>query len=247
MRALFDIDSLFFKSVYKVITYTEIKGFLLAGWNKEEIQNEIIDSSLARLDNFIIKICTEIESTGLEITQIDYFITTCTKSFRKEISKDYKAKRVRNKYVSLLRKKFIETTTTDEVHQSDTHEADDLIACAIQDLNETEYIIISIDKDVKNLEGFHFDYYQHPKEQTMRGLGYTSKIDHYKFLAYQMLCGDSGDGIKGCKGVGDKGAKKIIDGLYGYPLLKSVVKTYLDKGQTKEDIRLNYRLLKLGM
>ena len=59
--------------------------------------------------------------------------------------------------------------------------------------------------------------------------------------------GDSGDGIKGCKGVGDKGAKKIIDGLYGYPLLKSVVKTYLDKGQTKEDIRLNYRLLKLGM
>lgn len=245
MRALIDLDSLFFKAVYKVVSLTEIKGYYLAGWSREDIEKEIIDSSLHRLDNLVIHILDEIELTGVKINSIYYFITTCKNSFRKKIAPTYKAKRKRNKYVSELRNKFIETT--ENVYSSDTHEADDLIACAIDGLDESDYIILTMDKDVKHLKGWHYDYYLDPKEESMRGLGYTSKADHEYFLAYQMLVGDNGDNIKGCKGVGEKTANKILKDKKGYSLIKSVVQTYFKKGHDKEFIRLNYRLLKLGV
>lgn len=245
MIALIDVDGLFYKAVYKIKSYSELKELIETGLTREGIYEEIVDASIHRLENMVMQILEDVENSGIVVDDIYYYITECRNSFRKKISIDYKKNRKRNKYVGMLKSKFKETT--DNVYGSDTYEADDLIAETIKILDEKDYIIISMDKDVLNLVGWKYDFYKGVNDEKMRGIGFTTKQEHYNFLAYQMLCGDSGDGIKGCKGVGVKGALKAIENKTGYSLAKAVIEKYYEKNHTKEDLKLNYRLLKLGV
>src|SRR5690606_31239133 len=91
-----------------------------------------------------------------DIAEWELYITTCSRNFRKEISSDYKSNRKKNNYVWLLREHYI----NNGAFCSDTLEADDLIADRISELKKGDYLIISIDKDLKQLGGYYWSYYK---------------------------------------------------------------------------------------
>lgn len=70
-----------------------------------------------------------------------------------------------------------------------------------------KYLLCAIDKDVLyQTEGEHYNYV---KDEFIT----VTKEDTIKYLFYQALVGDASDGYKGCKGIGDKKAKELLDNL----------------------------------
>lgn len=125
--------------------------------------------------------------------------------------------------------------------QSHNAESDDYVYTYSQ---KPEYkgrcIICSVDKDMLQIPGIHYDYQKNKyhiideEEATYR-------------LAIQMLMGDTADNIKGLKGYGIKRAEKVIQkGMTPYQCLRAIYKEYSRKNPLpKDEIRLNYKLLKL--
>ena len=94
-------------------------------------------------------------------------------------------------------------------------------------------------------EGEHYNYV---KDEFIT----VTKEDTIKYLFYQALVGDASDGYKGCKGVGDKGAKKLldeltlgkkipVDKLEGY-LYKMLLPTFISKGHSEDYFLQTLRL-----
>jgi|ERR1044072_1483791 5'-3' exonuclease len=125
--------------------------------------------------------------------------------------------------------------------QSHNAESDDYVYSYSQ---KPEYkgrcIICSVDKDMLQIPGIHYDY-QKNKYHIIDEDEATYK------LAIQMLMGDAADNIKGLKGCGIKRAEKIIKmGMTPYQCLRAIYKEYRSKNPLpKDEIRLNYKLLKL--
>ena len=94
------------------------------------------------------------------------------------------------------------------------YEADDLIASVVKKHGATHKInIVTSDKDLYQLIGENVKIYSHGKkmlygrEECLQRYGvYPEQI--VDFLA---ICGDSADNIPGVWGIGDKGAKKLLD------------------------------------
>tara|TARA_R110000782_G_scaffold9407_2_gene30310 strand:- start:1473 stop:2255 length:783 start_codon:yes stop_codon:yes gene_type:complete len=259
MVALIDLDSILYTSVYKVVSIGAMKraikehGKELA---KEWLLSEVYNEGINRCENELLKMQEYLQSIFLEeITSYELFITTCSKSFRKEISQDYKVKRKRNKYVWTLRDHY----KFNNAAYSDTHEADDLIYQRAKELGENNYIVVSIDKDLKQIGGYYWSYYKTP-ERNMDGsiilneygnkammfkqtsVEHISKKDAEGFFWKQMLMGDSVDGIKALKRVGEKTAEKILkDSKCKW---FTVAREYIKRDQ-KKDFYLTYNLLKL--
>lgn len=261
--ALFDFDSLLYYSSYRIVTISDMKALLRAypdlpySERKQKAFEYIVDESFSRMGEKALKVLDAIEQTGIQLIGYEYFITMCDKSIRKAISPEYKAKRPKNKYVSAIRTKLVNEGT---VSFSSEYEADDLIFDRAKELKQEgkNYIIVSIDKDLKQIEGWHFDYYpiKEFSEATQRkefvrykGLSYTTQFESYYMIASQMIMGDSGDGVQGLKCYGPKAAEKILTGkTTGFQLMLAVVRTYVNvhKENYIEPLMMNFRLLKLG-
>lgn len=95
-------------------------------------------------------------------------------------------------------------------------EADDIVS-ALQDKEHT--YIISKDKDLKQVPGYHYDFGLNEIHEI------TDEMAHYN-LCLQLLKGDSDDDIPGIKGVGEKAAVKILDGVEVKYRLRKILFTY---------------------
>lgn len=252
MVVLFDYDSLIYLSVYKIVSFTQIREWLSDGLPKEVIREQIVYDSVARANKMTLDILEDIEKCGIQIDGVEYFVTTCRKSIRKAISKEYKAKRKRNNWVGKVRKVLVNSLGC---HHSDEWEADDLIADYSK--KEGEYLICSIDKDLQQLEGWHYNYkMQYAKDEQgnkvatqRKGLSHTSASESVCFLATQMLMGDAGDGIQGIKGIGKLKAGKLLkDCNNQFSYLRRIVEQYYTAfgEDARTELMKNYRLLKLG-
>lgn len=137
----------------------------------------------------------------------------------------------------------------------------------LKDLNVTELLtaIASRDKDLGTVEGWHYRW-ACGEFQPEVPLHYISKFDGYKFFFKQMLTGDDTDNICGCgekremmwggslcmrrKGVGEKGAWDLLNGLTSVQEMFNLVKTqYIDFfGEEAADDKLleNAKLLFIG-
>lgn len=65
---------------------------------------------------------------------------------------------------------------------------------------------------------------------------------------YQTLVGDTVDGYSGCKGIGDKTARKILGEVGEHSLSEmwqAVINTYKSKGYTEDDALLNARMARI--
>lgn len=95
------------------------------------------------------------------------------------------------------------------------HEADDecsIIAHQSREAGSEDYVVCTIDKDLDQIPGYHYDY--------MKKVFYEVTEEEGNFLFWkQVLCGDSTDNIQGLYRVGDKAAinylNTVIDASYG--------------------------------
>ena len=219
MVGLIDFDSIIYLSVYRVVSFSQIREAylkfedkeLVRQWLMEEVYNEAInrcENELLKMQNYLSSIFFQ------EVTEIELYITTCSNSFRKELAKDYKEKRKRNNYVWMIREHY----KFNGARFSDTHEADDLIARRSIELGQDNCIVMSIDKDLRQIGGWLWNYhkkYELDKEgnKVLNEYGNTSRVYKHEavewitreeadlFFWSQVLGGDAGDGISGLEAV----------------------------------------------
>ena len=251
LTVLFDYDSLIYKCVYKIVDIQTIKQWFAQGNTKDWMREEIVTQCKNRLCNMGDYLFTTIEDTGIMIGSVEYYITNAPKSIRRQISPIYKSNRKPNKWVNAIRKYLIEM---DFAITHPEFEADDLIFDRALELGEQNCIILTMDKDLKQIPGIHFNYYR-PKVVNENGekisgdcvgLSVVTKEEAEYTFWLSMLTGDHGDNIKGIKGLGPKKGEAILKGKID--LKETVINQY--KGfygaNWETEYKTNYRLLGLG-
>jgi 5'-3' exonuclease len=102
----------------------------------------------------------------------------------------------------------------------ETQEADDAIGIRAYSLGENDYIICSIDKDLDNLRGHHYNFVKNEHY-------YIAESQAIKNFYRQLLTGDRTDNIPGLAGIGPKKAEKILqDCETEQELYKAVLEAY---------------------
>jgi DNA polymerase-1 len=121
-------------------------------------------------------------------------------NFRKKIYPAYKANRVQPPPIHLaVCKKFLEEKWG--AVWTDGYEADDALGIA----QTPNSIICSIDKDLKQIPGLHYNFVKKEFDEVSVEQGFRS-------FYTQMLVGDASDNIKGCPGIGKAKAPRILAG-----------------------------------
>jgi len=116
-------------------------------------------------------------------------------------------------------------------------EADDLISLEAARLGYQGCIICSIDKDFLQVP---VPMYNWQKDT----LTEVTPEEGLRFFYKQVLMGDQADNVKGVKGIGPKGADKLLEGVEGEGgLFSKCLEVYKDNGMTEEDLINNARLL----
>jgi len=251
---LFDFDSMVYKAVHRIVDLQKIRSWFVDGKSKQWMETEIMNLSINRLLQMSDGIMIDIEETGINIESVEYFLTACKNSVRKKASATYKAKRKRNKWVSIVRQHLLKM---EGFIFDDEFEADDLIKDKCVELGSENYVICSIDKDLKQIEGIHFDYYRPPSKELdqngfrkvapCRGLEFVTTEAADLFFWQQMLQGDAGDNIAGIKGIGKVKAKKILSTSTNHE--ETVFEKYIEifgKEEGKEQFDLHRLLIGLG-
>lgn len=266
---LIDYDSLIYKAVYKIVSIQDIKQKIAQGKTREELEQWIVDECINRLCQMGDKIFAEIEQepflleNGLDIVFCEYFITYGKNSIRRRLVTDYKKtrrKQPQDKWVNKVRSYLLKS---DFAFVHDEWEADDLIHDRAKELGQNGCIIISIDKDLKQIPGIHFDFYRKPSKEVdqwgkkiqndMKGLKVVSESEAAYNFWYQMLVGDGSDNVKGVKGIGPVKANKLLSDFYSMgKLFDDYIDLIMDEYQKvyddyKSEFFKNYFLLKLGV
>lgn len=184
---------------------------------------------------------------------------------RKEIYKDYKANRSEAP-ADLLAQLPVAISWLEDMGlktlQINGYEADDCIASLshLAQLQGFSVQIISHDKDLYQLISQNVSLYDYSKKRVITALECEQKfgVKPSEFITYQSIVGDSSDNIPGIKGIGAKGALKILEHFKSLEELydaisadfsrvesllgKRVVKLILD---SKENAFLSRRLVTL--
>lgn len=259
MVALLDIDSLFYLAAYKLDDPSFVEKCGLSNEDEDTIIGSLAEIASDRVENMLNDILLDIENdiNNIKITKIEIFVTACKNSIRKKVSPTYKSNREPNKIVDCLRNLYI--FKSDAIYH-DEYEADDLIADRAKTLDIHNRIIITMDKDLQQIGGFIYNFYRKPSRKddegnviesfNRKGLSYVSPFAGFKFLAKQMIMGDSGDKVQGLPKYGIKSAEKILEGKESkFSLIKSVVSEYkkVYNDEYKKHLQTNFRLLYLGM
>lgn len=221
--ALLDSDSL----AYNVASF----------WiNKEHNIEEMFQDFCEQRQNIILAI----EESGINVVEIYHYFTTCSNNFRYKLCKDYKANRVEDPVKKLARKLVSYTIHRMEELEwafwsSNDLEADDGIAKYVSNDNAKNVITVSIDKDLKQVLGAHFDYYKvktgeldvwdEPIKE-YRGWSFTSPQESYDMFLEQLAMGDKSDNVKGGYLIGEVKAKEMLEGKTNFGKLLAVARAY---------------------
>ena len=157
-------------------------------------------------------------------------------NFRKDINPEYKSKRVgtRKPVCYLPSREYISEEYNSTM--SKWLEADDLLGILCTQSPE-DTCIVSADKDLLTIPGKHWDF------QTEQIFDLSESMAERNFLM-QTLTGDSVDGYSGCAGIGKVSASRIMDDIDKKEKNRwaGVVKTYKEKGYSKEDVITQARM-----
>lgn len=148
---------------------------------------------------------------------------TGSNNFRKEIAKTapYKGnrKQPRPKHYDLLRE-YLNTAWGCEIVEG--QEADDAIGITAYSYGDDDeaYVIMSIDKDLDMIRGWHYNFTKDDKY-------FVQEDDTLRTFYMQVLTGDRVDNIPGLKGIGPKKAEKILqDTTTEKEMYEAVLKAY---------------------
>ena len=156
------------------------------------------------------------------------------KNFRKEISADYKGHRNRRKPLGYKR---LVNYCIDNYRPvlRDTLEADDSLGIDHTQFPDQDAIIVSPDKDMRQIPGVLWNMSDDVEEIT--------KEDGDRWHLMQTLAGDPTDGYPGCPGIGLKRAADLLD-KSDNPW-KAVCQAFKDKGLSEAIALMNARLAKI--
>jgi len=179
MLALIDGDIL----VYRIGFTTEDVDFNIAAWRMDELLKDILEA--------------------VQATEFQIYLTASndTTAFRKQVYPEYKGNRKapRPVHYEKLREYLV------AVHGasiSTTIEADDAIG--IDSRNTPNCIIVSIDKDLLQIPGKHYNFVKREFKE-------VNEYEGLYFFYKQLLMGDKADNIKGIDGIGEKKAERILN------------------------------------
>ena len=156
------------------------------------------------------------------------------RNFRKEIFDGYKGHRNRRKPLGYIR-------LVNHCHDNyrtvlrDTLEADDSLGMDATKYPEEDTIIVSPDKDMRQIPGVLWNLTDDVQEIT--------KEDGDRWHLMQALAGDPTDVYPGCPGIGMKRAADLLDKAKSP--WQAVCKAFEDRGLSEEDALMNARLAKI--
>jgi len=159
------------------------------------------------------------------------FLTDGENNFRRKIYPEYKANRVAEKplHYYVLRDYLIRYEKAEIAYGM---EADDLLG--IEQTDNT--IIASIDKDLDQVEGAHYNFVKKIHYEITHNQG------RHKFWT-QMLTGDTVDNIPGIRGIGPKKAEKLLADCTTDAEYKAAIINAYTELTTIEDINSHLNLI----
>lgn len=258
MKALFDVDSLFYLACYKLDDPAFVEKCGLSNEDYDTIIGTLAEIGYDRLTGMIDDIMMAIanDKNNIKISGIEFYVTNCKDSIRKKIYPLYKSNRVPNDIVNCLRNLYI---IKDDAKYSEIYEADDLIADMAKELGDGNYMVVTMDKDLLQIPGWCYSFYRKPskKDETgypietfsRKGLMYSAKFESYRFFAKQIIMGDSGDKIPGLPRYGEVKASKIVDPIKTvFGLKRAVVNEYkkVYGAEYQKELLITFRLVFLG-
>jgi 5'-3' exonuclease len=233
MIVLVDADSLIWSSCYKQKEHPD------------DEQYHTIENAKLKFDEVFMAIINTIEETH-EIDKVLTFANALG-NFRKQISKNYKANRNGREIPPILNELQAYVKEQYESIAGYGVETDDVVATYWTNLTNTfgrnEVIIVSIDKDYKQLPCIMYNY--HLKHQCY----YDIDEEQAKRNFYtQMITGDTADNVNFCKGYGEKYCLNAFkDCLSDYSYIRVVFSLFkkIYKSKARENYIQCFRLLKL--
>lgn len=127
-------------------------------------------------------------------------------NFRYQVDPQYKANR-RGKVDPIYRGDANQYLVTDYGGLvTDGYEADDAMGIWASRYDPSERIVCSIDKDLKQIEGSHYNWRKNEFSE-------VSSLDGTRLLYRQLLTGDSADNVPGVGGIGPVKSARIINSL----------------------------------
>ena len=153
---------------------------------------------------------------------------TGSNNYRKEIAvtAPYKGNRTADKpiHYDLIREYLIKAWGCIVVEDQEADDAIGIKAYEIRDIDE--YIIMSIDKDLDMIRGWHYNFIKDKKYL-------IDDLQAIRHFYTQILTGDRVDNIVGLRGIGPKKAAKILeDCITEADMYKAVLEAY-DNDETR--------------
>ena len=183
---------------------------------------------IAKFDRVFKK---ELKPHGKKVTMETYLTPPVT--FRDDVKSDYKANRKGLRRPANLQGCKDWLTSLHGAQTVDGYEADDLLSIrALQLWKEGKIpVIVTLDKDLDQVEGFHYNWVKNL-------LYFTKREESLRNLYVQLLMGDKTDNIPGIPRVGMVTAKKILDECEDsseIALYRTVLNAYIEKMPLVED------------
>lgn len=177
---------------------------------------------IAKFDRVFKK---ELKPHGKKVTMETYLTPPVT--FRDDVKSDYKANRKDLRRPANLQGCKDWLTDLHGAQTVDGYEADDLLSIrALQLWKEGKIpVIVTLDKDLDQVEGFHYNWVKNL-------LYFTKREESLRNLYVQLLMGDKTDNIPGIPRVGLITAKKILDECEDnseIALYRTVLNAYIEK------------------
>lgn len=145
-----------------------------------------------------------VEDTLFELGITEYELWLSGKgNFRYNVFPEYKANRIkvaRPKWEHEVKAHLVKNW---QANWSEGCEADDMLGIRQATSEPESTIICSIDKDLDMIPGWHYNFVKKEKY-------YVTPEEATRWFYYQLMVGDSADGIKGCSGIGPKKADKFL-------------------------------------
>ena len=164
-------------------------------------ENEDETVAVHRMDELISSILDSVKATSYQV----YLSDGREKTFRYELNNNYKAQRKADKPIHYqMLKDYLITNYSAVVAVNE--EADDLMG--IEQSQNKDTIICSIDKDLLQIPGQHYNF--------VKNVFTTIDEDEGRLFFYlQLLMGDKADNIPGITGIGIAKATKILEDYLG--------------------------------
>lgn len=198
-------------------------------------ENEELAIAKYRCDDMLDGILVETNATEFKLFLSD----NKENNFRYALCPSYKANRVQPKprWHEEIKEHLVKKWNAEFSYGM---EADDALGIE-QDKENGTSVICSIDKDLKQIAGHHYNFVR--KEHSV-----VTEREGTRYFYAQLLIGDVSDNISGCRGIGPIKAEKSLPVLYQHSseLFREVYSTYRKQHKDWSDKQILDHILLAG-